>query len=374
MKNKDVYRDVISRRPALLPKWGLRRMARLVRILFRLSRLPAYRAEVFPLVPESARRDPGHDSVMMGYDFHWTESGPQLIEVNTNAGGWLLALLAQYGESIRDPAALPKRVRSRLLGPFNEELNAWSGGRIERPTLMAILDEAPSEQFLFGEMDYCRQLLQQAWQIPVLIAEPEEVAAGAQGVFHEGRRIELIYNRHCDFYLESEAMQGVREAFQRGSVCLTPHPFSYGLLGDKRRLALWSDARRLQLLGVPEGDIDLLTRLVPESRLLVDLNRGEVWRERSSWVFKPVTRFGSRGVLLGRKISRGRFDALDPDATLVQRWIPPSVTAVSGDEMKTDFRLYVYRQRILGVAARLYQGQVTNLRTPGGGFAPVQWV
>ena len=30
------------------------------------------------------------------------------------------------------------------------------------------------------------------------------------------------------------------------------------------------------------------------------------------------------------------------------------------------------RDRILGVAARLYQGQVTNLRTPGGGFAPVR--
>ncbi len=39
--------------------------------------------------------------------------------------------------------------------------------------------------------------------------------------------------------------------------------------------------------------------------------------------------------------------------------------------MKTDFRLYFYRDRILGLAARLYQGQVTNLRTPGGGFAPV---
>ncbi len=40
--------------------------------------------------------------------------------------------------------------------------------------------------------------------------------------------------------------------------------------------------------------------------------------------------------------------------------------------MKTDLRLYAYRNRVLGVTARLYRGQVTNLRTPGGGFARVR--
>ena len=38
---------------------------------------------------------------------------------------------------------------------------------------------------------------------------------------------------------------------------------------------------------------------------------------------------------------------------------------------KVDVRLYVYDHRILLTAARLYQGQTTNFRTPGGGFAPV---
>jgi hypothetical protein len=42
--------------------------------------------------------------------------------------------------------------------------------------------------------------------------------------------------------------------------------------------------------------------------------------------------------------------------------------------MKTDLRLYVYRDQALGVTARLYHGQVTNLRTPGGGFARVKVV
>jgi len=38
---------------------------------------------------------------------------------------------------------------------------------------------------------------------------------------------------------------------------------------------------------------------------------------------------------------------------------------------KMDVRLYRYASHVLVLAARLYQGQTTNFRTPGGGFAPV---
>jgi hypothetical protein len=38
---------------------------------------------------------------------------------------------------------------------------------------------------------------------------------------------------------------------------------------------------------------------------------------------------------------------------------------------KLDVRLYTYNGRVLLAAARLYQGQTTNFKTPGGGFAPV---
>ena len=38
---------------------------------------------------------------------------------------------------------------------------------------------------------------------------------------------------------------------------------------------------------------------------------------------------------------------------------------------KVDVRLYTYQAQPLLVAARIYQGQTTNFRTPGGGFAPV---
>ena len=39
--------------------------------------------------------------------------------------------------------------------------------------------------------------------------------------------------------------------------------------------------------------------------------------------------------------------------------------------LKADVRNYAYAGEVRLVAARLYQGQTTNFRTPGGGFAPV---
>jgi hypothetical protein len=40
-------------------------------------------------------------------------------------------------------------------------------------------------------------------------------------------------------------------------------------------------------------------------------------------------------------------------------------------EMKFDVRAYAYRDRVLLLGARVYEGQVTNLRSPGGGFSAI---
>ena len=45
-------------------------------------------------------------------------------------------------------------------------------------------------------------------------------------------------------------------------------------------------------------------------------------------LFKPVDGFGSRGMLVGEKISRKRFDQLPVTATLAQELVPPSLTEV----------------------------------------------
>ena len=367
------FRNAISPTEVALPRRDLSRMIRLVRTLDRLGRLPAYRLLVEPQLPETARFNPGHDAVMMGYDFHLGPEGPRLIEVNTNAGGGLLAFLAATPETPLARAVLPRRLKDQLLASFAAEMAAFSGRW--RPAGIAVIDEHPEDQYLYREMLAFAELFEEEWQVPTVIRDPSGLEADARGVSCEGRTIDLIYNRHCDFYLERPEMAGIRAAYRAGRVCLTPNPFVYGLLADKRRLTLWSDPTILAGLDLPQANVDLLLEMVPKSRLLAALDAEEVWARRSELVFKPVSRFGSRGVLLGAKISRRRFNELPPRETLVQRIVPPSLTENErGEVFKTDFRLFVYRSRVLGVAARLYRGQVTNLRTTGGGFAAVKLV
>jgi len=368
-----VYREAISQVTVPLARRDLARMIRLMRLLSRLSENAAYHELVAPLVPDVARFDPGHHAVMMGYDFHLTPQGPRLIEVNTNAGGALLAYLAHFPEAAIARAGLAERLRHQFLAAFAEEMRRFSGGKRQKPAHIVIVDEDPRNQYLYREMVVFTELFSR-WEVPSTIADPSALVAGPEGVSVDGEPVDLIYNRHCDFYLERPEMAGIRAAYRAGTVCLTPNPFAYGLLADKRRMTLWSDPEVTGRLGLDQRDADLLRETVPQSRLLADLDREEIWRGRNGWVFKPVSRFGSRGVFLGRKISRTRFESLPAGETLVQRFVSPSVVGTADAAMKADFRLYVYRNRVLGISARLYQGQVTNLRTAGGGFAAVQVV
>ena len=54
--------------------------------------LPSFQAHVLAQAPALARLPVKSAGVFMGYDFHLTEDGPRLIEINTNAGGGLLNL------------------------------------------------------------------------------------------------------------------------------------------------------------------------------------------------------------------------------------------------------------------------------------------
>ncbi len=366
--------DNLSNAVVELPLVALRRMCKLVHLLDRLTRNPDYRSLVYPQVPEVARFDPGHDAVMMCYDFHLSGDVPRLIEVNTNAGGSLLAYLSHNPSQPIKPLTLQEKLKRRLLQTFADEFRQFSKGQKEKPERIVIVDEDPVGQYLYPEMQAFAELFS-AWGVATAIVEPEQLKASAAGVFLDGLPVDMIYNRHCDFYLESEQMAGLREAYLEGSVCLSPNPHMYGLLADKRRLVLLSDPVKRAECKLLESEEALLDLTVPTSRLLSELDLQQLWSSRKTHVFKPVDSFGSRGVLLGQKISRKRFDELPASTTLVQDLVPPSMTKVPDfDPMKTDLRLYAYRDCVLGVTARLYRGQVTNLRTPGGGFSRVKTI
>ncbi len=368
------FREQLSSAIVELPKVAFRRMIGVVRLLDKLSRNPEYREQVYAKVPDVARFDPGHDAVMMCYDFHLDGEMPRLIEVNTNAGGGMLAYLAQAPPLPVDHKSLPARLRERLLRTFSDEIKKHSAGVKLKPERIAIIDENPAEQYLYPEMVAFADLFR-AWGVPTEIVEPLRLHAAADGVRLDGRPVDLVYNRHCDFYLASDEMAGLRQAYLAHKLCLTPNPHMYGLLADKRRMLLWADHAQHALWRISDKESSLLDQVLPATSLLAELDPQQAWSDRKQLVFKPVDGFGSRGVLVGEKISRKRFDQLPATDTLAQELVPPSLTeVVEQGAMKTDLRVYAYRNRVLGVTARLYRGQVTNMRTPGGGFARVRIV
>lgn len=363
----DTSRFPISPYSAELPRKDLRVMIQLVRLLNKLSENSRYQTVLNETLPATAQINNHHHAVMMGYDFHLSPTGPKLIEVNTNAGGlWLAYLCYQPNAN-----SFPKKLGDKLLQTFISDYAFFRQNPKARPEFIVILDEQPETQFLYSEMKIFAQLFRQAG-IEASIAAPENLTSKSDGVYLDNKRIDLIYNRHCDFYLETAAMRLIREAWLNAQVCLSPNPQAYGLLADKRRMIIWSNPERLSEYGLNSQEIAILNSTIPQTLPLTALTHEQAWKTRKQWVFKPVTGHASRGVYVGEKLTKGKLVELELHNTLIQQRIIPSITQVSPElSFKTDYRLFVYRQQILALTARLYQGQVTNLRTENGGFAKV---
>jgi hypothetical protein len=331
--------------------------------------------------PAHLRFAPGNFGVFMGYDFHLTPAGPRLIEINTNAGGALVNGL--HTAALCDPARLAclcadllpvETMEERLVAQFVAEYEAvrGAGARLRR---VAIADENPAQQFLHAEFELMRALFERRG-IEAHICDTAELKWEDGALVRDGAAIDLVYLRDTDFTLETPRTAALRSAYLARAVVVTPAPREYFLLADKRRLALLSAPASLAAAGATAEEAALFAAVVPETRLLAELDPEQVWRERSGWVFKPATAFGSRAVYRGDKVSRRRFDeVLAVPGYLAQRRAPPGEIDVETSDgpqrMKFDVRAYAYRDEILLLGARAYQGQVTNLRSPGGGFSAI---
>jgi hypothetical protein len=157
---------------------------------------------------------------------------------------------------------------------------------------------------------------------------------------------------------------------------VTPSPREHHLLANKRRLELFSSPAALAALGVDPADAAFLAAVVPETRDLEALGVEAAWASRKEWVFKPAAAYASRAVYRGDKISRRKLEEIAAAGGFVaQRRVEPDEVAVQTSEgsrrMKYDVRAYAYRDEVLLLGARTYEGQVTNMRTPGGGFSAI---
>lgn len=370
---------LFSHLPVFVAREHVDAMHRTIAAIESVVQLPAYRDAVLARAPAIARRAPAARGAFLGYDFHLSSDGPKLIEINTNAGGAMLnvamaraqqACCAEVTEYLRtQPDA--DELEERIVAMFMEEWRLSRGAQELRS--IAIVDESPRQQYLYPEF----LLFQRAFEsrgINVTIIAPEELSYRDHALWHQDRRIDLVYNRLTDFYLESPGNAVLARAYLDDAVVLTPHPNAHALYANKHNLALLSDEAALRRMGVPDDCIATLIGGIPRTLNVSAADAEQWWNDRKQWFFKPASGFGSRGSYRGDKLTRKAFAELIQSDYVAQRLAPPAErwqSSSADTALKFDVRNYVYASRTQLLAARLYQGQTTNFRTAGGGFAPV---
>ena len=365
----------------------LKRMAQVMQAVESVVALPAYREQVLDAAPAVARLGiSGPLGVFFGYDFHLNQSHLGLIEINTNAGGAMLnAVLARAQracctavDAMVPTLATVVAFEQRIVDMFRHEWSLSGVAASTRPLAsIAIVDVAPEEQYLYPEFLLFQQLFERHG-LHAVIADPAALEWRNGVLWHGDLSIDLVYNRLTDFYLEQPSSAALREATLQQGVVLTPHPQAHALYADKRHLALFSDAARLQALGVPAATQQILLEHVPRTEVVETADAQRLWDARRGLFFKPVAGFGSRAAYRGDKLTKRVWQEILAGAYVAQAIVAPGERLVDDAEkaqatraMKFDLRAYTYDGAVQWVAARLYQGQTTNFRTPGGGFAPV---
>ena len=376
--------------PVFVAAPQLHRMARVMQAVESVVALPAYREQVLAAAPAIARLGTsGPLGVFFGYDFHLNQDRLGLIEINTNAGGAMLnAVLARAQraccaavDGMVPTLASVAAFEQRIVDMFRSE---WQRSRLAsaaRPlTSIAIVDLAPEEQYLYPEFLLFQQLFERHG-LRAVITDPAALEWRDGALWHGDLPIDLVYNRLTDFYLDEASSAALREAYVQQAVVLTPHPQAHALYADKRHLALFSDAVRLQALGVPAATQQILLEHVPHTEVVDAADAQRLWDARRNLFFKPTAGFGSRAAYRGDKLTKRVWQDILAGDYVAQAIVTPGERMVDDDDteqavktgkaMKFDLRAYTYDGAVQWVAARLYQGQTTNFRTPGGGFAPV---
>lgn len=365
---------LFSPTPIFISAAQARRMEELIQAVESVVAMPAYRAQILAAGPAIVHHAPLARGVFFGYDFHLDGDDVGLIEINTNAGGALLnAALARAQIACGGLASTaPHQFEQAIVDMFREE---WRlGGRDAPLRTVAIVDTDPEAQYLYPEFLLFRQLFERNG-ITAVIADPSALRWADGRLWHGGLAIDLVYNRLTDFALEQPGSEAVRAAYLADAAVVTPHPLAHALYADKRNLALLTDAARLEALGVPEATRAILLAGIPRTQVVRAQDGDALWEQRRNLFFKPTAGFGGRAAYRGDKVTRRVWQEILDGQYVAQAIMAPPLRLTGSREApetrKFDIRSYCYDGKVQWTAARVYQGQTTNFRTPGGGFAVV---
>ena len=374
----DSHEHLFATSPVFVGQPSLERMQSVVASVEEVVQTARFQDAAMTWAPAIARFDSGSRVGLLSYDFHLATSGPRLIEINTNPGGaFLNAVLGRFqqlccneGEGV-PTAPVGVVAEQSLLNTFSSE---WRMQRGDTPLrVVAIVDEVPARQYLYPEFLLVAELLRRRG-VDAVVCDPSELAVRGGRIYHGDLPIDLVYNRLTDFALERPEHAAIRAAYLAGAIVLTPHPRAHALYADKRNLTLLCDPAFVRQCGVSEVVINVLQQAVPQTVLVTAENRERLWSRRRELFFKPATGYGSRAAYRGDKLTKRVWEEIALSPYIAQDIVAPSQRHLgpsSDQALKVDVRVYAYAGEVMLVAARMYQGQTTNMRTPGGGFAAV---
>lgn len=339
-----------------------------------------YRNLVLSRSPSISHIDLGPKGVFMGYDFHLSDDGPKLIEVNTNAGGALLNLeLAKAQQECCQESNVFFKHRDELLSMdklfYEMFIREWELQRGKTKIgLITIVDDNPEAQYLYPEFQLFQRLFAK-FGTKAIIADPKELHFRDGKLWYNNEKVDIVYNRLTDFYLEDEAHASIRSAYEQNGIVLTPSPHHHAIYANKLNLVTLSSESAINDIIVPEKTKETLLAGIPKTEDVSVGNSDDLWERRRELFFKPASGYGSKATYRGEKITRRVWEEILKGKYVAQALIPPSKRLIHRDgeqtDLKVDLRAYVYDGKIQLLAARLYSGQTTNFRTSGGGFAPV---
>ncbi len=343
-----------------LPSSVLKQGQEFITACFELRQKNEYQNFLSEKAQKLGLKDSGNNGIMMSYDFHLDDNGVlKLIEINTNAA--FLGLGYHMYKTRNLPLPVSDFQIDKIRDCILNELRLF--GKPTAVPSIVITDENPTEQRLFAEFLVYQELFK-SWGWPTEIRDCRLALANPSPDF--------IYNRYTDFYFENPLSKDLNEAFQSKATCFSPHPYEYFLLADKDRLSDWASGF-LETLPNFEQQALIIRKHLLQSQPITAENKDSIWAARKKWFFKPSQDHGSRGSFKGGSISRKTFEDLILKRTIAQEYVvAPELTKTMPEgpqKFKYDLRFYAYQGELQLVLARLYQGQTTNLRTVGGGFA-----
>lgn len=321
---------------------------------------PAYIARMQEGADATALLNHGPLGASISYDFHLDQDQPRLIEINTNAGGNLLNALKKQDQ----------KAVENIWQMFKGEYQRQRPGKV--PAFAVIVDEEPESQFLYSEFQLFRDLFTENG-LATEIADSKALEYRGNAMWLKDKKIDLVYNRTTDFYFTAPYHAALRQAYLEGVAVFTPSPYPHRIYAHKRGLTILADSTLLEELGVSNSAQELIKAALPLTLEITPDNAEVLWKTRNNYFFKPIDGFAGKAAYRGKSISRRAWEenVLKDFNYIAQEFAPPSCLLINQEEFKIDFRAYVYAGKLHLIAARLYQGQTTNFRTNGGGFARV---